>query len=139
MAAEVPPSPASQFLLAKHRIKCALHNFKNSGTLLEKFPCLLFSGCKFDLLDIEDMKQLIISLLNLFSKLDSRHWSDKGGYSNEEKIVSLRGVCSRRGFSISNLVRVRVNAIVKRLLHFSSMESWFLKIHMLRSVQWILK
>ena len=55
VADEVPPSPASQFLLAKNRIECALHNFNNSGTLLEKFPCLLFSGCKFDFLDIEDI------------------------------------------------------------------------------------
>ena len=53
------------------------------------------------------MKKLFILLLNLFSKLDSRRFSDRGPYINKGKIVSLRAGCSRRGISISKLVEVR--------------------------------
>ena len=67
-AEEMPPP--YQYEIAKERIKSALDQFKDAGLMIERFPCLLFTGCSFKKMTEVDTKQIFALILNLSSNLD---------------------------------------------------------------------
>ena len=102
-AVEMPPS---QYEIAKEKIARALQQFKVAGVMIERFPCLLFSGCSFTEMTDVETRQILDLLLNLVSRLDQRRWTSMSPYvSKGDNKITYRGVCSRRGKPKFKLVK----------------------------------
>ena len=115
-----PIAILSTFEEARKRIHSALMDVKQNDRPLERFPCTIFHGCQLKSLSEADFKTVQTLFLHLCSMQDQRRWSSKSGYTSRG-IRAQRGVCSRSGTQVHNLMHrnVRTSPKCKCLASFT--------------------